>query len=312
MERVVVALGGNALLRRGADDTFEELYRAARAAAERIAEIAAEGWEVVVTHGNGPQVGRILIQQEAAAKTVSPMPLDVCGAESQGLIGYLLQVTIGDVFFERGMERPVATVLTLTRVRPHDPAFRKPSKFIGPFYTAAQARRLEEQRHWVMKEDPHGGWRRVVPSPRPYSIVETPIVKRLVADGVIVIAGGGGGVPVIEKGPRLIGKEGVVDKDLAAAILAAEVEASTLLILTDVRKVQRGFGTLYPDAIDRMTADEAADLLKRGEFGAGSMGPKVQAAIDFLEAGGSRVMIGDLDEAPAVLRGEAGTEIVPS
>jgi carbamate kinase len=163
-----------------------------------------------------------------------------------------------------------------------------------------------------MKEDPHGGWRRVVPSPRPYSIVETPVVRRLVADGVVVIAGGGGGVPVIEKGPRLIGKEGVVDKDLAAAILAAEVEASTLLILTDVEKVQRGFGTLYPEPIDRMTSDEAADLLKRGAFGAGSMGPKVQAAIDFLEAGGTRVMIGDLDDAPAVLRGEAGTEIVPA
>ena len=312
MERVVVALGGNALLRRGADDTFEEMYRAARAAAEQIAEIAAQGWEVVVTHGNGPQVGRILIQQEAAASKVSPMPLDVCGAESQGLIGYLLQVTIGDVLFERGMERPVATVLTFTRVRPQDPAFRKPTKFIGPFYTTAQARKLEEQREWVMKEDPHGGWRRVVPSPRPYSIVETPVVKRLVADGVIVIAGGGGGVPVIEKGPRLIGKEGVVDKDLAAAILAVEVEASTLLILTDVKKVQRGFGSLYPEEIERMTTDEAAGLLKAGEFGTGSMGPKIQAAIDFLEAGGKRVMIGDLDEAPAILRGEAGTTIVPS
>jgi carbamate kinase len=309
MERVVVALGGNALLRRGADDTFEEMYRAARAAAEQIADIAMEGWEVVVTHGNGPQVGRILIQQEAAAKTVSPMPLDVCGAESQGLIGYLLQVTIGDVFFERGMERPVATVLTLTRVRPNDPAFRKPTKFIGPFYTAAQARKLEEQRGWVMKEDPHGGWRRVVPSPRPYSIVETPVLKKLVADGVIVIAGGGGGVPVIEKGPRLIGKEGVVDKDLAAAILAAEVEASTLLILTDVKKVQRGFGTLYPEEIDRMNTDEAAGLLQRGEFGAGSMGPKIQAAIDFLGAGGRRVMIGELEDATAILRGEAGTAI---
>ena len=312
MERVVVALGGNALLRRGADDTFEEMYRAARAAAEQIAEIASQGWEVVVTHGNGPQVGRILIQQEAAASKVSPMPLDVCGAESQGLIGYLLQVTIGDVFFERGMERPVATVLTFTRVRPQDPAFRKPTKFIGPFYTTAQAKKLEEQRGWVMKEDPHGGWRRVVPSPRPYSIVETPVVKRLVADGVIVIAGGGGGVPVIEKGPRLIGKEGVVDKDLAAAILAVEVEASTLLILTDVKKVQRGFGSLYPEEIERMTTDEAAGLLKAGEFGTGSMGPKIQAAIDFLGAGGKRVMIGDLDEAPAILRGEAGTTIVPS
>jgi carbamate kinase len=312
MERVVVALGGNALLRRGAEDTFEEMYQAARAAAERIAEIAADGWEVVVTHGNGPQVGRILIQQEAAAKTVSPMPLDVCGAESQGLIGYLLQVTIGDVFFERGMERPVATVLTLTRVRSQDPAFRKPTKFIGPFYGPAQAKKLEEQRGWIMKEDPHGGWRRVVPSPRPYSIVETPVVKRLVADGVIVIAGGGGGVPVIEKGPRLIGKEGVVDKDLAAAILASEVEATTLLILTDVDKVQRGFGSLYPADVDRMTADEAAALLEAGEFGAGSMGPKIQAAIDFLEAGGRRVLIGDLDEAPEILRGGAGTAIVPS
>jgi carbamate kinase len=312
MARVVVALGGNALLRRGADDTFDELYRAARAAAERIADIAADGWEVVVTHGNGPQVGRILIQQEAAAKTISPMPLDVCGAESQGLIGYLLQVTIGDVFFERGMERPVATVLTLTRVRAQDPAFRKPTKFVGPFYTASQAKRLEEQRGWVLKEDPHGGWRRVVPSPRPHSIVETPVVKRLVADGVIVIAGGGGGVPVIEKGPRLIGKEGVVDKDLAAAILAADVEATTLLILTDVPRVQRGFGSLYPEVIPEMTVDEAENLLKRGEFGAGSMGPKVQAAIDFLEAGGTRVMIGDLGQAPAILRGEAGTTIVPS
>jgi carbamate kinase len=311
MERVVVALGGNALLRRGADDTFEELYAGARAAAERIADIAADGWEVVVTHGNGPQVGRILLQQEAAAPAVSPMPLDVCGAESQGLIGYLLQVTIGDVFFERGMERPVATVLTLTRVRPDDPAFRDPTKFIGPYYTAEQVKELEAERGWVMKEDPHGGWRRVVPSPRPYSIVETPVVKRLVADGVIVIAGGGGGVPVIEQGPRLIGTEGVVDKDLAAAILATEVEASTLLILTDVRRVQRGFGSLYPEDLDRITVDEAEALLKAKEFGAGSMGPKVRAAIDFLRGGGMRALIGDLEEAPAILRGEAGTEIVP-
>jgi carbamate kinase len=310
MERVVVALGGNALLRRGADDTFEQMYEAARAAAERIADIAADGWEVVVTHGNGPQVGRILLQQEAAARTVSPMPLDVCGAESQGLIGYLLQVTIGDVFFERGMERPVATVLTLTRVRPQDPAFRDPTKFVGPYYTAPRASKLAEQRGWTMKEDPHGGWRRVVPSPRPYSIVETPVVKRLVADGVIVIAGGGGGVPVIERGPRLIGTEGVVDKDLAAAILAAEVEASTLLILTDVRKVQRGFGSLSPEDLDRITATEAAGLLEGGEFGAGSMRPKIEAAIGFVASGGGRTLIGDLDEAPAILRGEAGTAIV--
>ena len=185
MRRVVVALGGNALLRRGADDTFDEMYRSARSAAEKIADIAAMGWEVVVTHGNGPQVGRILLQQEAASEVVHPMPLDVCGAESQGQIGYLLQVTIGDVFYERGMERPVVTVLSLTRVPPDDPAFRNPTKFVGPYYEEAQARRLESERGHTMKADPHGGWRRVVPSPVPYSIVETPVVARLVADGVI-------------------------------------------------------------------------------------------------------------------------------
>jgi carbamate kinase len=162
-----------------------------------------------------------------------------------------------------------------------------------------------------MKADPHGGWRRVVPSPAPYSIVETPIAKRLVAEGVIVIASGGGGVPVVEEGPRLIGREGVVDKDLAAAILATEVDASVLLILTDVPKVQRGYGSLYPEDLDRLTASEAEALLQRGEFGAGSMGPKVRAALNFLEAGGRRAVIGELEAAPAALRGEAGTEIVP-
>jgi carbamate kinase len=310
VERVVVALGGNALLRRGAPDTYEEAYAAARGAAERIADIAADGWEVVVTHGNGPQVGRILMQQEAAAGQVHPMPLDVCGAESQGQIGYLLQVTIGDVFFERGMERPVATVLTLTRVKPDDPAFRNPTKFVGPYFDEVQAKRLEAERGWVMRADPHGGFRRVVPSPSPYSIVETPVIRQLVADGVIVIASGGGGVPVVEEGPRLIGKEGVVDKDLAAAILAREVEATTLLILTDVPKVQRGFGSLMPEDIDRMTVAEARALQKSGEFGAGSMGPKVEAAVGFVEGEGRRAFIGTLDDAPAVLRGEGGTAIV--
>jgi carbamate kinase len=312
VERVVVALGGNALLRRGAEDTYEEMYRAARAAAERIADIAADGWEVVITHGNGPQVGRILMQQEAAAKQVQPMPLDVCGAESQGQIGYMLQVTIGDVFFERNMEKPVVTVLTLTRVRSNDPAFRKPTKFVGPYFTEGQARKLEEQRGWVVKADPHGGWRRVVPSPKPYSIVETPAIKQLVSAGTIVIAAGGGGVPVIEKGPRLIGKEGVVDKDLAAAILADEVGAPVLLMLTDVPKIQRGYGSLMPEDIDRMTVEEAKALSKRGEFGAGSMGPKVEAAVRFLEQGGERAIVAELDAALDALRGVSGTEIVPT
>jgi carbamate kinase len=309
MERVVIALGGNALLRRGAEDTFEEMYRACREAAERIADIAALGWEVVVTHGNGPQVGRILLQQEAAREVVHPMPLDVCGAESQGQIGYLLQVTLGDVFFERGTERPVSTVLTLARVRSDDPAFANPTKFVGPYYEESEARTLETDHGYVMKADPHGGWRRVVPSPEPYSIVETPIVAQLIADGVVVIAAGGGGVPVVEEGPRLIGKEGVVDKDLAAAILAREVGASNLLILTDVPKVQRGYGSFMPEDIDRMTVREATALIKKGEFGAGSMGPKIQAAVGFARSGG-RAVIAELADAPAALEGRAGTEVV--
>ncbi len=311
MDRVVVAFGGNALLRRGADDTYEEMYAAARRAAEKVHEIASLGWEVVVTHGNGPQVGRILLQQEAALASVSPMPLDVCGAESQGQIGYLLQVTIGDVFFERGTERPVATVLTLTRVRPDDPAFADPTKFVGPFYEAAEAQRLTGELGYIVKPDPHGGWRRVVPSPLPYSIVEAPVIRQLVADGVIVIASGGGGVPVVEEGPRLIGREGVIDKDLAAAILAKEVEARVLLILTDVKKVQRGYGSLMPEEIDRMTVSEATALHRSGAFGAGSMGPKVQAAILFLQGGGQRAVIADLEDGPAALQGQAGTELVP-
>ncbi len=311
MERVVVALGGNALLRRGEDDSYENMFRSARSAAEKIADIAASGWEVVVTHGNGPQVGRILLQQEAASGWVHPMPLDVCGAESQGQIGYLLQVTVGDVFFERGMERPVATVLTLTRVRPDDPAFANPTKPIGPFYEEEEAKKLAATRGWVMRPDPHGGWRRVVPSPDPYSIVEAPVIRQLVADGVIVIASGGGGVPVIEEGPRLIGREGVVDKDLAAAILARDVEATTLLVLTDVRRVQRGFGTPDAEDLDRLPVAHARELLAAGEFGTGSMGPKIQAAVNFLEAGGARAVIGDLDDAVAALAGEAGTSIEP-
>jgi carbamate kinase len=311
VERVVVALGGNALLRRGQEDSYENMFASARNAAEKVADIAAAGWEVVVTHGNGPQVGRILLQQEAARGWVTPMPLDVCGAESQGQIGYLLQVTIGDVFFEREMERPVATVLTLTRVRPDDPAFADPTKPVGPFYEEEEAKRLAAERGWVMKPDPHGGWRRVVPSPDPYSIVEASVIRQLVADGVIVIAAGGGGVPVLDVGPRLVPAEGVIDKDLAAAILARDVEAPTLLILTDVPHVMRGFGTDRAEPIEEMTAAQARELLAAGEFGAGSMGPKVEAAARFVEGGGRRAAIGDLEEALAVLEGRAGTSILP-
>jgi carbamate kinase len=312
MGRVVIALGGNALLRRGDEDSAEVMRKNARMAAERVADVAARGWEVVVTHGNGPQVGRILLQNEAARDWVHPMPLDVCGAESQGQIGYLLQVTIGDVFYERGMERPVATVLTFTRVPPDDPAFRNPTKPIGPHYEEAEAKRLAGERGWHVAADPQGEWRRVVPSPKPYSIVEAPVIRQLAESGVIVIGGGGGGVPVIEEGPRLVGVEAVVDKDLCAAILARDVEAEVLLICTDVDGVYRAYGTPEQRPIDRMTSEEARRGLADGTFPVGSMGPKVEAAAAFVEGGGRRAVICALDDAPEALDGHAGTAIAPS
>lgn len=308
MDRVVVALGGNALLQRGEVDSADSMRRSARSAAEIVADIADQGWEVVVTHGNGPQVGRILIQNEEAARLVSPMPLDICGAQSQGQIGYLLQVSIGDVFYERGMDRPVATVLTLTRVPPDDPAFGEPTKPIGPYYGKEKAKRLGRERGYRMAPaSGGGGWRRVVPSPRPYSIVEAPVIRQLVASGAIVIAGGGGGVPVVEEGPRLVGVEAVVDKDLAACILARDVEADALLILTDVDGVFEDFGTPDQRLLSRLTPEEARRRLEAGEFGAGSMKPKVEAAVQFVEGGGKQAVIASLEDGARALAGKAGT-----
>jgi carbamate kinase len=312
MGRVVIALGGNALLQKGDPDTAETMRSSARFASEVVAGIAEDGWEVVVTHGNGPQVGRILLQQEAASRVVAPMPLDVCGAESQGQIGYLLQANIGDVFYERGMDRPVVTILTLTRVPQDDPAFRQPTKPVGPYYQEAEARRLMTERGWAMAPsdaDPHQ-WRRVVPSPRPYSIVEAPVIRGLVGEGVIVIASGGGGVPVVEEGPRLVGVEGVVDKDLAACILARDVQAGVLLIATDVEGVFEDFGTPDQRLLSKLPAEEARQRLEGGEFGEGSMKPKVEAALGFVETGGERAVIAPLQAAQAALAGHAGTEIV--
>ena len=311
MPRVVVALGGNALLRRGDEDSADVMRANARRAAERVAEVAEHGWEIVVTHGNGPQVGRILLQNEAASEWVHPMPLDVCGAESQGQIGYLLQVTIGDVFYERGMERPVATVITFARVRPDDPAFENPTKPIGPHYEEAQAKRLAKERGWVVAAESEGKWRRVVPSPRPYSIVEAPVIRQLAESGAIVIAGGGGGVPVIEEGPRLVGVEAVVDKDLAGAILARDVEAQTFLICTDVEGVYEAYGTPEQKLLDRLSVTDAKRMVEDGTLPAGSMGPKVEAAIEFLEHGGERAIVCALDDAPNALEGNAGTAIAP-
>jgi carbamate kinase len=233
----------------------------------------------------------------------------VCGAESQGQIGYLLQVAIGDVFYERGMERPVAVVLTLTRVPPDDPAFKEPTKPIGPYYEEREAQRLAEERGWAMAPTPDGGWRRVVPSPKPYSIVEGGVIRQLAESGVIVIAAGGGGVPVIEDGPRLVGVEAVVDKDLAACILARDVEAEVLLILTDVDGVFESYGQPGQRLIDWLRPEEALGMLEGGKLPAGSMGPKLEAAAEFVSGGGKAAIIASLDQAPDALEGRAGTRI---
>jgi carbamate kinase len=309
MPRVTLALGGNALLLRGEEDTPEVMRSNARLAAEKVADVAAAGWEILVTHGNGPQVGRILLQNEAAREWVHPMPLDVCGAESQGQIGYLLQVAIGDVFFERGMERPVATVLSLTRVPADDPAFDEPTKPVGPYFDEEEAKRLAAERGWVVKPTDGGEWRRVVPSPHPYSVVETPVIRRLAEEGVIVICAGGGGVPVVERGPRLVGVEGVVDKDRVSAILARDVEAEVLLMLTDVEGVFERFGQPDQRLIEELRADDAAARVASGDLPAGSMGPKVEAAVDFVRGGGARAVIASLDHAPDALEGRTGTTI---
>jgi len=303
---VVIALGGNAILQHREAGTAEEQLANLRRAAIEIAAIAAAGYAVAVTHGNGPQVGDILLRNEIAKDILPPMPLDVCGAERQGMIGYLLQQALG----EAGLDTPVAAVLTRTLVDGGDPAFGDPEKPIGPNYTAMQARKLEQESGWQMVQVPGQGYRRVVPSPRPLALVEGEAIARLFAAGVIVIAAGGGGVPVVgEGGGTLRGVEAVVDKDYTAALLARLVGAGDLLLLTDVEHVALNYGRADQQDLREMTIAEARRHLAAGQFPAGSMGPKVEAAVGFIDAGGERATIASLDSAADALRGRAGTRI---
>lgn len=309
---VVIALGGNAILQHREAGTAKEQLANVQKAARQIAMIAGEGCAVAVTHGNGPQVGDILLKNELAKETLPPMPLDICGAESQGMIGYMLQQSLGEALRKAGIDRPVATVLTQTLVDGDDPAFTNPEKPIGPFYTQVQARRLREEKGWRMVEIPGRGYRRVVPSPRPVALVEERAIARLFSTGTIVIAAGGGGVPVVadSKG-ALRGVEGVVDKDLTAALLARLVGADDLLILTDVERVALNYGRPDQQEIAEMTASEARAHLAARHFPPGTMGPKIRAALNFLEAGGERATIAPLEGAYRALSGRAGTRIRP-
>ena len=310
MSRVVVALGGNALIHRGEEGSTAVQRRNLLGAARALGQLVAAGHELVLTHGNGPQVGYLAIEADAARDLVPPPPLDVLVAELQGQIGYLLAQALTAQLTLDGRPRPVAPILTQTVVDRDDPAFAAPSKPVGPMYEEAVARSVASEHGWTIARD-GAGWRRVVPSPRPLEIVEASSVRALVAAGVIVIASGGGGIPVrLVADGVYVGVEAVVDKDLAAVVLAQAVDADALILLTDVDTVHVGWGSPGCVKLRRLSLAGAADGVADGTFAAGSMGPKVAAASEFVQRTGGFAAIGALDEALAVLEGRAGTRLV--
>lgn len=310
MRRIVVALGGNALIRRGEEGSTAVQRRNLIGAARALADLERMGHELVLTHGNGPQVGFLAIEADAARDTVPPPPLDVLVAESQGQIGYLLAQALAAQFAMEGRSRTIAVVLSQTVVDPADPAFGSPSKPVGPMYDEAIARRLAAEHGWTVAPD-GSGWRRVVASPNPREIIEAASIRILADSGAIVIASGGGGIPVSRTSSGvLVGVEAVVDKDLAAVVLAEVVDADALLLLTDVAAVHLGWGTQDRSPILHLTLEEAAAGVKDGTFAPGSMGPKVTAAAAFVRRTGRFAAIGALEDAVAVLEGRAGTRLV--
>ncbi len=307
---IVVALGGNALIRKGEAGTSEEQRKNLRLALRQISRLV-EDHKVVITHGNGPQVGNIYLQQELASKEVPPMPLDVCGAMSQGMIGYLIQQELSNFLKNIGITKSVATILTQVLVDPDDPAFKKPSKPIGPFYSEEEARRLAREKGWSMVYQPGKGWRRVVPSPLPRKILEIDSIKALLQKGTIVVCTGGGGIPVVNKEGRLVGVEAVIDKDLASSLLAAELNADELIILTDVEGAALYYGSERQIFLKEVTVSEVRRYYEEGHFPPGSMGPKVLACIKYVEATGKTAVIAKLEKLEAAVKGESGTRIVP-
>jgi carbamate kinase len=311
----VVAIGGNSLIKGVDHQSVEDQYEAARETTLHIAEMIAAGWEVAIGHGNGPQVGFILRRSEIAHKVegMHEIPLDVCGADSQGAIGYALQQNLQNWLFERGIRKNVATVVTQVLVDRDDAAFERPSKPIGGFMDEAEARRRESAMGWSVVEDAGRGWRRVVASPLPKEVVELDTVKALIDAGVVVITVGGGGIPVVDAGNgRYAGTAAVIDKDYASSLLARNVGADLFLISTAVEKVALDFGTPEQRWLDRISLSEAKQYLAEGRhFAEGSMAPKIRAIIWYLEAGGRHAIITTPENIGRALRGETGTHIVP-
>jgi carbamate kinase len=314
-KRIVIALGGNVIKLPRQRGTYGEQLASIRAASHHILEFIRQGFNVVITHGNGPQVGNLLVQQEAGGSQVPAQPMHICNAMTQGQMGYILQQTLMNELKSYNLSFNVVTMITQVLVDRHDPDFQHPSKPVGPFYDPATKEKLESEKGWRMKKVLPGGdtpFRRVVPSPDPIRILEVHALKKVVEAGMIVIASGGGGVPVIlnEKG-EFEGFEGVVDKDLAGEKLAEAVAADYFMVLTDVPKVKLGFGTPEEREIDRLNVEEARKYLKAGHFLAGSMAPKVLACIRFIEYGGEEAIITSLDRAWPAVQNQEGTHFVP-
>ncbi len=310
MPVAVVAIGGNSLVKDDAPPGVAGEIAALQETSVHIAGMLATGWDVVLTHGNGPQVGFNLLRSELAAHAAPPLPLDVLGAQTQGSIGYLIQQVLGNELRQRGIRKRVVTVVTQTVVDAHDPAFQRPTKPIGTFYHKDEAQRLQAEHGWQMVEDAGRGWRRVVPSPLPMEIVERLVVKGLVHQAIVVIACGGGGIPVV-RGPagELTGVEAVIDKDLASALLAQSIGADLLLISTAVERVALHYGKPEQRNLSSMTVDDAKRYLSEGHFAPGSMGPKIRAALQFVEAGGGEALITSPEQIERAVAGQTGTRL---
>ena len=311
MKKLVIALGGNALQEAGKPATAQAQLEVVEKTSEYIADIVERGYEVIVAHGNGPQVGRIVIQNEVASASTPAMPFDVCGAMSQGMIGYHIQQGLSKVLRHRGINKNVVTIVTQVVVDKDDPKFKAPSKPIGPFYTEEEAEAIAAEKGYTMKEDAGRGWRRVVASPLPVEIVELDAVKTLNDAGLVVVAVGGGGIPVVRnEAGDLEGVAAVIDKDLASEKLARDMDADALVILTAVEKVSINFKKPDQKDLDRMSAAEAKQYIKEGHFAPGSMLPKIEAALNFVESKPGRIaIITSLDKAVDAIEGRAGTTI---
>ena len=308
--RIVVALGGNALLRKGQKGTYYEQFENAKRTAKFLASIIEKGYELIITHGNGPQAGNLAIQNDLAKDKVPPMPLDVINAETQAQIGYMLQQSLINELNKRGIKRTVVALVTQVVVNKDDPAFNNPTKYIGPYYyDENEVNRLTREKGWIIKKDPRGGWRRVVPSPEPIDIVEKEVIIKLLEQGIVCITVGGGGIPVIKENGKYKGVEAVIDKDLASSLVARIVRADVLLILTDVEYVYLNYKKPNEKPLKKVTLKEIEKYYDEGHFLPGSMGPKILGAIKFLRAGGKIAMIGHLEKANQVLEGKTGTWI---